>query len=637
MGLNRREFLTSSLIFSFPLISFVPDEPAKGESKRLIFNPSKKGKFTLKKMQTDLLVAGGGMAGVCAALAAARNGARVILVQDRSRLGGNASSEIRMHIVGANSPEKLRLWRETGIIEELKLTEAATNPQHSFEVWDLILYDKVVSEKNITLLLDTAVIDAQVEQGKVTQVTAISPLLEEWYRIEAPYFVDATGDAKLAAVSGARTMRGREGRAVFGESLAPPKSDLKTMGSSILFSAREFDRPMPFRAPAWARKFTAADFAHRHIQSWEFGYWWLEWGGELDTIKDNRKIRHELLRIVLGVWDYIKNSGQFPASENWALVWTGMIPGKRESRRIVGDHVLIQPELERAERYPDRVAYGGWPMDDHPPGGIDSRGEQPARQIFFAQPYHIPLRSLYSTNRPNLMMAGRDISASHVAFSSTRVMATCSAMGQAVGTAAAFCKKHRCLPRDIVQAPDLLHRFQQQLLRDDQAVLDIRNEDEADLARRATATASRETADGAAANVIDGVNRDIGDGGTHQWRAPLTPTAPWIQLQWERPQKIGMLQITFDSGLARRLFLTGEVRHRKYQIRGPQPETVADYRVEAESGGRFQTVATVTGNFLRLRQHSFASLKTRAIRIHVLRTNGDPLARIFEIRCYSEA
>lgn len=591
--------------------------------------------FTLKQHRTDVLVAGGGMSGVCAAIAAARTGANVILVQDRSRLGGNASSEIRMHIVGANNPESTRLWRETGIIEELKLTEVATNPQNSFEVWDLILYDKVISEKNIRLFLDTAVIDASVKNGEILKVRAISSMLEEILDIEARFFIDCTGDATLAALAGAKIMRGREGRDVYGESLAPEKTDMKTMGNSILFTARQFDKAMPFKAPEWARKFEEHDFRHRRIRSWEFGYWWIEWGGELDTIKDNRKIWHELLRIVFGIWDYIKNSGQFPEAINWALDWVGMLPGKRESRRIIGDHILIQRELEQAEVYPDRVAYGGWPMDDHPPGGIDSRDEHPCRQISFRQPYHIPLRALYSLNRRNLLMAGRNISASHVAFSSTRVMATCAAMGQSVGTAAAFCLKHRCLPAKLASDEALLREFQQQLLKDDQPLISIKNEDPEDLARTATISASSETAEGSAKNVIDGVNRNIGDGESHQWQASLKNGSPWIELKWEQPQHIRLIQITFDSGLERLLFLTGEIVNYRRQIRSAQPELVADYSIEAEQDGKWRQLVDVRGSFVRLRRHWIHPIRTAKLRIKVARTQGDELARIFEIRCYA--
>jgi len=586
-------------------------------------------------LKTDVLVAGGGLAGVCAALAAARNGASVILVQDRSRLGGNSSSEIRMHVCGANHTQKLQRWRETGIIEELRLTNAATNPQRAFEVWDLILYDRVISEKNMHLLLDTAVVDAAVAGDRLVSVNAISPLLEAEYKIEAQFFIDCTGDGVVGARSGAEFMRGREGCDVYGESLAPEQSDLKTMGNSILFTSRKQNQPMPFQPPKWIRPFTETDFKHRPIRSWEFGYWWIEWGGELDTIRDHRKIRHELLRIALGVWDYIKNSGNFPEAANWALEWLGMIPGKRESRRLAGEHVLIQPEMETAVVYPDRVTYGGWPMDDHPPGGIDRHDLEPCQQIRFEQPYHIPLRSLFSRNRVNLLMAGRNISASHVAFSSTRVMATCAAIGQAAGTAAAFCAQKGMLPRQLVQTPTVLAQFQQMLLKDDQALLGFKNEDPADLARQAQVTASGEIESGPAGSVIDGVNRDIGDGRSHQWQAEMTHPAPWLDLTWDAVQTIRLIQLTFDSGLNRKLFMTGEQVHYRDQIFAPQPETVADYEIQAEIDGQWQSIISVQGNYLRLARHEIAPVKTRRIRLTLKRTHGDALGRVFEVRCYS--
>lgn len=591
--------------------------------------------YMRKKLQADILVAGGGLAGVCAAIAAARNGASVILLQDRSRLGGNSSSEIRMHVLGANSHKDTSLWRETGIIEELKLTDSTTNLQRSFEMWDLLLYNKVVSEKRISLMLDTALIDAAVQNDAITTVKAVSPLVEELYEIEARYFLDCTGDARLAAACGARCMRGREGRDVYGESLAPEKSDLKTMGNSILLFARKHPQPMPFRAPSWARSFADADFKYRPIHSYEYGYWWIELGGELDTIKDNQKLRYELLRVVLGVWDYLKNSGKHSDSANWALDWVGMIPGKRESRRIAGDHVMIQQELERCEPYPDRVAYGGWPIDDHPPGGMDRTDIQPFHQVFFKQPYHIPLRSLYSSNRSNLLMAGRNISASHVALASTRVMATCATIGQAAGTAAAFCVQHHCSPQELAGNKNLLAAYQQKLLRDDQAVIGVRNEDPEDLARHARITASSETSAGKAVNIIDGWNRNIGDGLTHQWQAPMQEGEPWLQLSCDQARSVREIQLTFDSGLHGRLYLTGQDSEYKTQTRGPQPETVADYSVEAMIGGTWRRIFEARDNFLRLVRHTFEPVATSSVRVIVKRTNGDTLARIFEVRCYT--
>jgi hypothetical protein len=392
---------------------------------------------------------------------------------------------------------------------------------------------------------------------------------------------------------------------------------------------------MPFKAPAWARKFTVEDFKHRSIRSWEYGYWWIEWGGELDTIKDNRRIRHELLRILMGVWDYIKNGGQHPESENWALEWVGMLPGKRESRRIVGEHILTQRELESAELFPDRVAYGGWPMDDHPPGGMDSRDLPPCQQIHFKQPYSIPLRSLYSADLGNLFMAGRNLSASHVALTSTRVMATCSTLGQAVGTAAAFCAQRNVLPREVTGDPVRMAQLQQVLLCNDQSLLGIYNEDPDDLARKARVSYSHQTDGGAAEQVIDGCNRDIGDGKTHQWQAAMADGEPWLRLDWDQPQTIRQVQFSFDTALQRRLFLSGEDWAYNAQTRGPQPETVADYVVEILTDGQWREVARDTDNHLRRVPHTFDPVTVSALRLRVLKTQGDALARVFEVRCHA--
>lgn len=587
--------------------------------------------FTSKRLSADVVVAGGGLAGVCASVAAARNGASVILVQDRSRLGGNSSSEIRMHALGATQ----KGWRETGIIEELKLTDAATNLQRSFEMWDLNLYDKVVSEKNITLLLDTAVMGASVTNNAIKACKAASPLLEEYYTIEAPYFLDCTGDATLAAVAGAEYMWGREGKTVFGESLAPDHSDRKTMGNSIMFFAKKHDHPIPFKAPEWANVYNKKDFLHRKINSYEYGYWWVELGGEGDTIRDNRRLRHELLATVLGIWDYIKNSGEHPDSKNWALDWVGMIPGKRENRRIVGEHILVQKELEQSVLFPDRCSYGGWAIDDHAPEGINKTDQAPNISIAFQAPYSIPLRSLYSKNIQNLFMAGRNISASHVALSSTRVMATCAAQGQAVGTAAAFCVKHNCLPRDIPADTNLLQEYQQILLKDDQSLLGIKNEDPKDFARLSQVRASSFAQGGRPELVIDGWNRDIKDGQVHQWRVDMTKGEQWLELAWEKRVNIGSVQLTFDSGSHRNLALSGNDSYYKTQVRGAQPETVADYKILADINGKMMELVQVQNNFLRLRKHSFAPIKTDRIRIVIGKTQGDLVGRIFEVRCYA--
>jgi hypothetical protein len=214
-------------------------------------------------------------------------------------------------------------------------------------------------------------------------------------------------------------------------------------------------------------------------------------------------------------------------------------------------------------------------------------------------------------------------------------MATCATFGQAAGTAAAYCEQKHLLPRDVANRQRNLQEFQQLLLKDDQALLNIRNEDPGDLARKTGVTASAETDVGKAVSVLDGWNRDIGDGDCHQWQAPMGSLSQWIELGWKKPQSIREVQITFDSGLHRRLYLSGQDGEYYSQVRDAQPELAADYSVELKQGGEYKTIAEVENNYLRLRRHRFDPVTADAVRINIHRTRGDDLARIFEVRCYS--
>lgn len=611
--------------------ALAPDDPAPGG---LASEPH----MTLVPLSCDFLVAGGGMSGVCAAVAAARHGAKVILVQDRSRLGGNSSSEVKMHIVGADIHGARPGWREGGLLEEFRLDDAVGNPQRSREMWDLLLYDKCVSEPNLTLLLDTAVCRAEVTDGQIQRVLARCDKTEHLYQITARIFADATGDCRLGLEAGADLRHGREAKEEFGESLALDKADDATLGSSILFTARDYGRPMPFRPPSWARRVTKEMLRFRPITTWEYGYWWIEWGGVLDTIRDNERIRFELLAITLGVWDYIKNSGAHPSSANWALDWMGTIPGKRGSRRLLGDHVLTENDcMGRNENPSDAVCLGGWSLDDHPPGGFDNPEVKPARQIPPPFPYNIPLRCLFSRNRVNLMMAGRNISATHVAFTSARVMATCSVIGQAVGTAAAYCVRHGLWPRQLAADPVRVRELQQILLRDDQTIRHLRNEDPLDLARQAEVTASGQEDSAAPGHVINGFTRDLPTRWENRWAAPLQDEGVWLDLEWKEPRTIAHVQITFDTGFHRELTHSQQATKYPPVIWGPQPETVRDYELlyRPPGAGDWKLLGRFTGNHQRLRRHDFPAVQATALRLKILATQGDPLARVYEIRCYA--
>ena len=585
----------------------------------------------------DVFVAGGGLAGVCAAIAAARHGAKVVLVQDRSRLGGNSSSEVKMHVVGADAHRARPGWREGGLIEELRLDDAVHNPHRSFGLWDLLLYDKVRRERGITLLLDTTLCAAETKDGRIERVLARCDATEHLYRITARQYLDCTGDCRLGLEAGAEMRMGREAKAEFGESLAYDTADAQTLGSSILFTARDYGRPIPFRPPPWARQVTADMLQFRGISSWEYGYWWIEWGGQLHSIRDGERIRFELLAIVLGVWDYIKNSGARPESANWGMDWIGFLPAKRESRRILGDYVLTQHDLEGKRGEPaDAIAIGGWPMDDHPPSGFDAWSEPPFRSIPLREVYGIPLRCLYSRNVTNLWMAGRNISATHAALSSTRVMATCAVLGQAAGTAAAQCARDGCTPRQLQADPDRLRALQQTLLRDDQTIKGLRNEDPNDLARQARVTASNTVPSARPEAVIDGFVRDLGDSWQHRWGATLDEGDSWLELAWDQPQRIREVQITFDSGFQRELTLSASDAVSRPMVRGPQPETVRDYQILTRPvrGGEWAELLRVTGNHQRLVRHTFAPVAVQAVRLRISATHGDPIARVYEVRAY---
>ena len=362
--------------------------------------------------QADICVIGGGMAGMIAAISAARHGARVVLMHDRPVLGGNASSEIRMWIRGAAGREN----RETGILQELELENIYRNPTMNYSLWDSVLLQAVMAEKNITLLLNCSCLDCQTAGNRITSVTGWQLNTYAFHTVEAQIFLDCSGDSILAPLCGAAYRVGREGQNDLGESEAPAQADRKTMGNSCLIEARQTDHPCPFTAPEWANVYpddaSMMDKNHDFIGT-GVNFWWIELGGEQDTIADTQTLNMELLKIAFGVWDHIKNRGDHGA-DNWELEWVGFLPGKRESRRYEGDYMLTQQDLSTGRPFPDVVAYGGWTMDNHLPAGFYAPGYS-SHHLPVNAPYPIPYRCLYSRNIDNLMFAGRNISASHLA------------------------------------------------------------------------------------------------------------------------------------------------------------------------------------------------------------------------------
>ncbi len=436
----------------------------------------------------DVIVVGGGLSGVCAAIGAARAGAKTALIHDRPLLGGNASGELRIHIAGADCSGQAiaRSLRESGAIDEIRIEHLRRNPADSHDVLSLICRERVETETNIEIFMNTRVRAVRMGiQNRIRSVEADQLTTEKQFILKAKTFIDCTGDGFVATQAGATFRIGREGQNEFNESLAPQSPDTKTLPSCVQFHLKDMGKPTPFTPPHWAYCYRTDDdlpFRDTDRSSWQFGnlcggFWWLSAGGDRSTIDDNEEIYRQLLCVLMGVWDHMKNHGDHGA-ENFALNWITPLPGKRESRRIEGRYWLNQNDIMEGKIFDDRVAYGGWPVDVHVPEGVFSK-EPPNISIPLARPYTIPLRCLISKDIPNLLFAGRDASFTHVALGSARVMATCGLTGQAAGVASA-----------VGIDPQ---KVQQELLRQGVYIPYCRNEDPRDLARQAVVSASSES------------------------------------------------------------------------------------------------------------------------------------------------
>jgi hypothetical protein len=460
----------------------------------MIINASSEPR-TLKTVRLDcgFVVVGGGLAGVCAAITAARQGIKVVLIQDRPVLGGNSSSEVRLWALGATSHmgNNNRWAREGGVIDEIFVENTYRNPEGNPHFYDAVLLDKVISEPNITLLLNTAVFEVKkLDNDTVGSVRAFCGQNETMTEVHAPLFCDASGDGIVGYLAGAAYRVGAESKSDLDEAFSSPKEYGELLGHSIFLYSKNTGKPVKFIPPSYALKDISKIPRHTSIGANDTGcqFWWLEYGGRLDTIHDTESIKWELWKVVYGVWDYIKNSGKFPEAENLTLEWVGSIPGKRESRRFEGDTIITQMDLVEQRRHEDAVSFGGWAMDLHPADGVYS--DKPGCTQWHSKGvYQIPYRSMYSRNVRNLFLAGRVVSASHVAFGSTRVMATCGHSAQAVGMAAAICWKNNLVPRDLT-APAKMRDLQRRLLGMGQYIPGLVVKDDQDLAQTARIEAS---------------------------------------------------------------------------------------------------------------------------------------------------
>lgn len=424
------------------------------------------------ELTCDLTVVGGGLSGVCAAVTAAREGTKVVLIQDRPVLGGNASSEVRLWALGATSHmgNNNRWSREGGVINELLTENLFRNREGNSLIFDTIILEKVREEKNITLLLNTSVYNLNKGEGddsdyeKIECVEAFNSQNSTKYRVTSPLFCDSSGDGIISFMAGVPFRMGAESSEEFGEKFTPKADYGELLGHSLYFYSKTTDRPVKYTPPSFALKDIKSNMPKYKIIRKEHkgcNFWWIEYGGRMDTVHDTEEIKWELWKVVYGVWDYIKNSGDFEDVENMDLEWVGTTPGKRESRRFEGEYMLKQQDLIEQREFYDAVAFGGWSLDLHNADGVYG-SQNSCDQWHSKGVYQIPYRCFTPQNIENLFITGRIISTTHVAFASSRVMGTCAHGAQAVAVAASLCIKNNLKPSayiDIERIVELQNRL----------------------------------------------------------------------------------------------------------------------------------------------------------------------------------
>jgi len=470
-------------------MDFVPKRPVneyikeRAQFKKIDLTPEYFGEY-------DVVVAGAGPGGVPAAIAAARNGAKTLLISGRPILGGNSSEEAGVGYNGASSRQVNA--REGGIAEEI-----IRKHYQAKESWTKILEGLCRVEKNLTVLYNKFVTDAKSENGVIRSTVLTDVLTNQKSIVQGKIFIDCTGDGWLGYHAGAKFRIGRESKWQYDEDFAPLNGDTQTMSGCIMNGQSaskplfiETDHEAPYVAPEWVPKFASGKGYGRNIERIGFA-WWLEAPNTYDDLYDAEMARDELFRILLGHFNYLKNLwDEKEKASKYIFNCMPFYDAKRESRRFVGDYVLNQNDCMEGKLFPDAVSHAGWCIDLHNPKGIYSGKEGP----FFSNTHiplvTIPFRCLYSVNMDNLLFAGRCASVTHIALGTCRLENTIACEGQAVGTAAAMCVQMGIMPRALGR--DHIGELQQRLLRADQYIPGIKNTDQKDLARTAVVTASSE-------------------------------------------------------------------------------------------------------------------------------------------------
>ena len=440
----------------------------------------------------DVIVAGGGPGGVPAALAAARTGAKVLLLHNREMLGGNSSTEAGITLDGAGVGHVNA--REGGIAEEIRRIRDR-DPKYCGD-WTRAMEALTSAEENITVLYNNHVCGVEMASDSlIKSVTSLNILSLQKTCYEAKFFIDCTGDAWLGYYAGAKYRFGREAQHEHGESMAPEIADTLTMSGCLKSPSAPFlsksDKPIAYHAPEWVPALPTDDREFGRVINGDGSKlsWWMEIPNEYDDMWDGEESRDALLLVMLGYYDHIKNHwSKKELAQNVCFNFNAVFNARREARRLIGDYVMTQADCLSGRRFDDAVTYSGWHMDIHHPGGIYSGAEGPMHIARHTPLPTIPYRCLYSKNIDNLFMAGRNISVSHVALGTTRVQNTIATMGQAVGTAAAMCLKWNTTPRGIYQQH--MKELQQLLIKNDQYIPGLKNEDPKDPCLQAKAIAS---------------------------------------------------------------------------------------------------------------------------------------------------
>lgn len=405
--------------------------------------------FPEKKASYDLVVVGGGVAGMCAAVTAARMGCKVALVNDRPVLGGNNSAEVRVHLGGYAEMEPNkglgRMLREFG-----HSRKGNAQPAEYYE--DDKKQNFIEAEKNVMLYANYRAVSVQMNGTKISSVVIKHIETGEEICLKAALFSDCTGDGTIGYLAGADFRMGRESRSEFGESLAPEKADSLTMGASIQWYSKDNGKKTVFP------KFNyGLEFNENNCEKVKMGEWTWETGMNKNQIDEAELIRDYGLLVVYSNWSFLKNEWKEKEKyRNWSLEWVAYIAGKRESRRLMGDYILKQDDIDKGVFHEDASFTTTWSIDLHFPDPKNSelfpRQEfKAATKHLFIHPYAVPYRCLYSRNVNNLFMAGRNISTTHVGLGTVRVMRTTGMMGEVVGMAAALCRQYGVLPREIYQ------------------------------------------------------------------------------------------------------------------------------------------------------------------------------------------